>query len=388
VRYFRCQAQLQTKGFDTGITALNRFRLLRRDEKRFTMSNQLFRFSVLRGPEPSTELTPIVVQKNVGPVDDHLAEVAVRATRWIRSVAKLNATTVSDFGTALALNPAKWTATMAPGLVSLAKRDVIENLVATARSTEIANRRKFSDSTDFLTAAALIAEFPSLEGETSLADWIAKHPIQIDFQNILPANLWRPKQALVREPAVCDHFVVREELVGYEMGEIEDIKSYLRGELKDHSIRFLTVNEREVVNEVETEDNRTTETATQQRSSMKAASQKTANSSVGLDARVKTDGQYGPTKVSTDVGFQYSSTTSEASQTAAEFSTDVLQKSVEEVRDRELTRITTRTKTELEEIRDHKVDNVKGADHLIGIYRWVNSRWKATTYGVGLRLVL
>ena len=175
------------------------------------------------------------------------------------------------------------------------------------------------------------------------------------------------------------------------MGEIEDIKNYLRGELKDHSIRFLTVNEREVVNEVETEDNRTTETATQQRSSMKLAPSDKIGKlhSVGLDARVKTDGQYGPTKVSTDVGFQYSSTTGEASRTtAAEFSTDVLQKSVEEVRDRELTRITTRTKTELEEIRDHKVDNIKGAGHLIGIYRWVNSRWKATTYGVGLRLVL
>ena len=149
------------------------------------MSNQLFRFSVLRGPESSTELAPIVVQENVGPVDDHLSEVAARATSWIRSVANLDETTVSDFGTALALNPAKWTPKMAPGLVSLAKRDVIENLVATVHSAEIANRRKFSDSTDFLTAAALIAEFPSLAGEMTLKDWIAKHPIQIDFQNIL-----------------------------------------------------------------------------------------------------------------------------------------------------------------------------------------------------------
>ena len=79
---------------------------------------------------------------------------------------------------------------------------------------------------------------------------------------------------------------------------------------------------------MEKENNRTTETATQQRNAMSAATQKAANTTIGLDARVKTEGQYGPTKVSTDVGFQYSwikiyesstssSTKSEASQTAS-----------------------------------------------------------------------
>jgi hypothetical protein len=66
----------------------------------------------------------------------------------------------------------------------------------------------------------------------------------------------------------------------------------------------------------------------------------------------------------------------------------VLSKSVEEVKTRELQRIVRRRRTELEEIQDHKVDNIKGAGHTIGIYRWVESVWKATTYGIGQRLVL
>jgi hypothetical protein len=187
---------------------------------------------------------------------------------------------------------------------------------------------------------------------------------------------------------VCDHFVVRETLMGYEMGQIEDIKNYLRGELKNHSLRFLSVNEEESTSETETENNRATETATQQRNAMSAASQNTANATVGLDARVKTEGQYGPTKVSTDVGFQYASTKSEANQSASEFSSEVLSKSVVEVKERELKRLVRRSRTELEEIQDHKVDNVGGAGHTIGIYRWVDSVWKATTYSIGLRLVL
>ena len=103
---------------------------------------------------------------------------------------------------------------------------------------------------------------------------------------------------------------------------------------------------------------------------------------------MKTDGQYGPTKVSTDVGFQYASASTESKQTAAEFSSDVLNRSVEVVRQKELSRITRRSRTELEENRAHKVDNTAGAGHTIGIYRWVNSVWKATTYSVGIRLVL
>jgi hypothetical protein len=352
------------------------------------MADQLFRFCVLRGPELAPKLIPIIVGKENGAVDDSLVPIAARANTWIKSHTTLDAATFRDLEVTLAFDPGILRPQATAGLTALAKRQVAQALLALVHEPSQANRRTFVDATDSLTAAAIVADFKTQQGTKKILEWVKEHPIQIDFDHILPAGLWRPRRALVRAPAVSKHFVVREELVGYEMGEIEDIKNYLKGELKDHSLRYLAVNEHELVTESETQNDRTTETATQQRSSMKSATQTTANSTIGLDARVKTDGQYGPTKVSSDVGFQYSSTNTEANQTAAEFSSDVLQKSVEEVRDRELTRITTRTRTELEEKRDHKVDNVGGAGHIIGIYRWVNSRWKATTHDVGLRLVL
>ncbi len=352
------------------------------------MSEQLFRFSILRAPEPASELSPIVVQAVQEHLDDQLAGVAAEAVSWLTAEKDLPTSKVADLRAALDVDPARWDQPMLAGLVALAKHQFIAALRGAASDPTLAARRDLAGSGDFLTAAVLLSELAGLDAALPLQEWITTHPIRIDFSGIFPANTWRPKAALSREPAVCDHFVVRETLVGYEMGQIEDIKNYLKGELKNHSLRYLTVNEEETTTEVETEENRTTETATQQRNSMTAASQKAANSTVGLDARVKTEGQYGPTKVSTDVGFQYSSTKNEASQTAAEFSTEVLSKSVEEVKERELKRVVRRSRTELEEIQDHKVDNVKGAAHTVGIYRWVDSVWKATTYGIGLRLVL
>jgi hypothetical protein len=353
------------------------------------MSDQLFRFSVLRGAELAGDLDPIVVARSgPGQPDDRLSAVADETVVWLKTHPALETATAGKMTAALGLDPAAWTPEMTVGLVALVRRQVIGALETAIDGPSLAARRTLVDRTDHLTAAVLLSELGSLHAEAGLQAWIRMHPIQIDVDSLLPANQWRPKRALVRAPAVCDHFVVREQLVGYEMGEIQDIKNYLRGESKDHSLRYLAVNEEELVTESESEVSRTTETATQQRSSLKAASQKTANSTVGLDARVKTEGQYGPTKVSTDVGFQYSSSSSDASQTASEFSSEVLQKSVEEVRERELTRVTRRTRTELEELQAHKVDNTGAGGHLVGIYRWVDSLWKATTYSIGVRLVL
>jgi hypothetical protein len=233
----------------------------------------------------------------------------------------------------------------------------------------------------------LLGEAPVLKPEQTVSQWVSQHPILIT-PNLLPGAPWRPAHALVREPAICDHYVVRHTLLGYAAGEIEDIKNYLKGETKRHELRHLTVDEEEVMSETEEETTRTEEAATQRRNQMSSVTQAEAQAQVGVNAGVKTDGQYGPTRVSTDVGFQYSSSTKESRQTASEFSSDVLERSVETVRQRELKRVTRRRRTELEETQLHKVDNVGGAGHTVGIYRWVDSVWEATTYAVGKRLVL
>jgi hypothetical protein len=365
---------------------------------------ELLRFSVLRAADAIGFTTPIIAsppltlradeELAVASVDPDLLDLVVRTRAWLSSSVYTVASTVADLVAHLDEDPAAWSVgglaevfelfrqqtvravreahalfQVAPGAVA-AVRGVKAN---TAVDSIRANR-------DGMTAARLLTELATtLQPTDVLSSWISSHPIALDVSPII-AGAFVPHDALVREPAISDHFVVRDHLAGYDMGEIEDIKNYLRGEVMAHNLRHLTVDETEVYTERETTTDRTSEVATQQRSDMKAQAQSVAKDSIGFDAKVKTDGQYGPTRVSTDTSFQYASSSEETRQTAVDFATDVLNRSVEEIRDRELTRTVTRARTEIEEDQNHSVDNAKANSHLIGIYRWVESVWQATTY--------
>lgn len=344
--------------------------------------NQLFRFSMLRGAVPSPNSSRITVSPQNISTSTRLEEQVKQVVAWLRQADLSNSRLLelaTSLGGTLPVDPQ-----FIEGAKALHAHRIHESLVASIRDPATFDRVALAQECDLLTAATLLGELHGISDTLTPADWIASHPIVVDN---LPAA-WIPATALARAPGIVQHFVVRETLVGYQMGEIEDIKNYLKGERKEHSLRYLKVDEEETVVENESETNRSSETSTQQRSQMSATTQETANSSLGFDARVKTDGQYGPTKVSTDVGFQYNSSLSETRQAASEFSTEVVTRSVEEVRERELRRVTRRTRVELEEKRAHSVDNVDAPAHTIGIYRWVDSVWKATTYDLGPRLVL
>jgi len=351
---------------------------------------QLFRFSILRGPDSTRPLSPIQVGDGVGntayvSLVDNASDAPLEWVAKTVSLLKLAKDGGMTVGEAVAaIRPPDDIANYirpARTRVELQVRSVLSE----AARGEALNRGVLSVASEELTALAFLETFAKLSAETKLIDWLEASPITI--KPLAPPS-WLPKMALVRPPGIADHYVVRDTLLGYEMGEIEDIKNYLRGEHKEHSLRYFKVTEEESFTEREQESSRVNETATQQRSKMSTTTQSEAESSIGLDARVRTDGQYGPTNVSTDIGFQYSSSSSESRQAASEFSTDVLNRSVEKVRERELSRISRRAKTEVEERRVHSVDNAEAPAHNVGIYRWVESVWKASTYRIGPRLLL
>ncbi|WP_426284569.1 hypothetical protein [Luteibacter sp. E-22] len=349
------------------------------------MEQQLFRFSILRGPSEADIASPIAIAASDTRTDDRLAGAAGDVASWLKQ-RDLKTTTIGKL--AQDIPPATIPQELLAGAKALHGNRIREMLSVAMTRPSVFDRAAIARECDLLTAVALIGEMSTLSGSLVISDWIAAHPIV--FTGVVPIGepTWLPKQGLARAPGVVDHFVVRDILLGYEMGEIEDIKNYLKGEKKTHSLRYLKVEEDESVRETESETDRTNETSTQQRSKMSVTTQETANSSMGFDARVKTDGQYGPTKVSTDVGFQYTSSESESRQAASEFATDVVSRSVERVRERELQRITHKTRIEVEEKRDHQVDNTGAPGHNIGIYRWVDSVWNAATYKLGPRLIL
>lgn len=175
------------------------------------MTEQLFRFSVLRAPEPARGLSPIVVDGAREPLDDQLVETAIGAVAWLKSGQNTPASTVADFVVGLDVDPADWDASALAGLIGIAKRQFVVVLRGAAATATVAARRELAGAGEFLTAAVLMSELAALDDGVPLQEWIQAHPIQIDFAALFPAA-WRPKNALSREPAVCDHFVVRETL--------------------------------------------------------------------------------------------------------------------------------------------------------------------------------
>lgn len=350
------------------------------------MSDQLFRFSVLRAPEEAASLTPIVVDRPREPVSDAYVAVVEDVADWIRR--RDADATIDGLSQALSIAPGDLDRDAAAETANWFTNQFRQAFLRASEAPDRQPRSELNTASDHLTASVVLSEVAwDLDPTTTIDEWLAKHPIHLG-PSLAPQPTWKPKQGLSRTPAIADHYVVRESLAGYRMGEIEDIKNYLLGEKKKHTLLHRTVDEEEVVSETELEVTRVEEASTQQRSNMKAAAESEANASTGFDARVRTDGQYGPTKVSTDTGFQFSSSTKESAQTASEFSSEVLARSVETVRSRELKRVTRRHRSEIEENRAHSVDNVAGAGHLVGIYRWVDSVWDARTYLIGKRLIL
>lgn len=352
------------------------------------MLNELFRFSIIRGAELHRKLHPIRVGKPPTQHQDRTGEKLTDLALTILHESDQTALTVLELQKQVGISNDENTDRLIKGLIGNGTILVRDTFSAFRNSPIHSMQFSFHEACRYLTAAELLFERDTAMLALSIHKWIDIHPIQIDFDLIIGAGAWVPSKALVRPAAIMEHFVVREKLIGYEMGQIEDIKNYLKGELKDHSLRFLKIDEEEVVDERQTDEFKSSETSTQQRSTLSASAQNTANSTLGVDARVQTSGQYGPTRVDTNLGFQYTSAASEARQSASEFVTEVMQKTVEEVRQKELKRITRRRRTELEENRQHKVDNVGGDGHVIGIYRWVDSVWEAKTYKIGVRLVL
>jgi hypothetical protein len=128
------------------------------------MEEQLFRFSVLRAPEPASDLSPIIVRsfQDQQPADQ-LVPVVLAAVTWLKSKANTPESTVGDLRAALDARPME--AALLSGVVALGKQQFVRNIQSTAADATAAARRELAGSGEFLTAAVLLSELAVLEDE-------------------------------------------------------------------------------------------------------------------------------------------------------------------------------------------------------------------------------
>lgn len=173
----------------------------------------------------------------------------------------------------------------------------------------------------------------------------------------------------------------------YEAGEIAHIENLLKGEYKDRETRHLrsseetytieTVKENEVIRDLQTTE--------------RFALQKEASKIVQKDFEAKLDayvkGSYGTVSFGISGGVSFAQSTTNSKMESSQYAKDVIDRSINRILERTREERTIKILEEYEEKNIHKLDNVAGADHVVGVYRWVDKIMHCKLANYGKRLL-
>jgi hypothetical protein len=192
----------------------------------------------------------------------------------------------------------------------------------------------------------------------------------------------------IKPLGIGDLKVVKQKLLAYEPGEVAYIENVLKGETKNRVFRTLN---RTVTTLVTTEEEiRSTERDTQStdRFELKREADQTIKEDMSIKAGLSVTASYGPIVATATGDFAYSTSKETSEKTSANFAHDVVDRSITKVQTKISTQRTTSTLNEIEETNTHTLDNHAGAEHIVGIYRWVDKRYRAQVYNYGVRMML
>ena len=192
----------------------------------------------------------------------------------------------------------------------------------------------------------------------------------------------------IRPLGIGDLKVVKQKLLAYLPGEVAHIENILKGESKQRIYRTLDRTETTLFSSEETTEETERDTQSTDRFELKKESEQTIKSDMSVKAGVTVTGVYGPVTVTAQGDFAYSTSKQDSAKSSANFARDVVDRSVSKVQKKVKTERTTKTFHEAEETDTHGVDNSKGAEHVVGVYRWVDKKYRAQVYNYGKRLML
>ncbi len=186
---------------------------------------------------------------------------------------------------------------------------------------------------------------------------------------------------------VSDLMVTRQRLLRYELGEIAHIENVMKSEKRSREHRSLTRREERVVTESEVTEENERDLQTTERFELQTESEKTIQEDASRQAGVTLTGSYGPSvDFSANVGFASTSSKSNSISTATAHAREIVDRSVNKIQERVRRERTTVTVNEVEVINSHAFENTAPeAEHISGIYRWVDKIYEAQVYNYGRR---
>lgn len=196
----------------------------------------------------------------------------------------------------------------------------------------------------------------------------------------------------IKPAGVSDLLVVRQTLRRYERGEIAHIENALIGEYMERTHRRTETTETLLLQETETTTEQERDLQSTERFELKSEADKTIQENTKTQAGVNLTASYGTVNgsVSASANGQYAFDRSieEATHTASSYAREIIEQARNRVQQRTLERRSTRTVLQVEETAKHGIDNKKGKDHIVGIYRWLDKVYEAQMVNYGRRLML
>jgi hypothetical protein len=207
---------------------------------------------------------------------------------------------------------------------------------------------------------------------------IIKQPLRPDF---VPAAT----KAKIRSVGVADLMVVRQHIKRYEPCEIAHIENVMPGETRSREQRQLERFEEVVTTERESSTEREEELTSTERFELEREASRTIKEDQKFSFDLNVSGQYGPF-VEFDTGFGLEIARSEENQTrdATTYARDVVQRSLERVKERVREERIRRITRELEESNLHSFVN-ETAQGVSGVYQFVDKVYEAQVFNYGKR---
>lgn len=183
--------------------------------------------------------------------------------------------------------------------------------------------------------------------------------------------------------------VVKETFLGYRKGDIAHIETVLKGEEKTRTHRSLERAEDSFSLSSSTDSENVKDSQSTTRFELKNEAEQVIKTDVGLTANANFSYKGNPVvEASLAAGASFSNSRSATDRSARNFVNEVIGKATSRIQskvaqDRRQSRI-----SEVEETTVHGFkNNVPGADHISGIYRWLDKVYRGQVYDYGRRLM-
>jgi hypothetical protein len=211
-----------------------------------------------------------------------------------------------------------------------------------------------------------------------------------DPPRLLPGDKLLPKVRVGQMTilGIADLLVVKQQLVGYEGGDVAFIENVLKGETKTRELDTLTSTTVQQTTETTATTEHSTEVTTADRFEMSNESSNAIKDDESKKAGVTVSASYGPTvSVSANASISQDQSSSSSTKEASKYSKDITTKATDKITQSITNRLVTTTVSQTNTKETHSQSNT-GNTQISGVYQWLNKVYEAQTWNYGKRTML